>query len=125
MDINPPTNGKAITSMVLGIVGWGIQAIAFLLSLFTLGIAAICLLPLSCLTPIAWLVGVIFGHIALGEIRRSEQPGRGIAIAGLVMGYLGLFATLVLLVILILAIAIGLSVPLLDPYINQLSVGVD
>jgi hypothetical protein len=41
------------------------------------------------------------------------------------MGYLGLFATLVLLVILILAIAIGLSVPLLDPYINQLSVGVD
>ncbi len=32
-------------------------------------------------------VGVIFGHIALSEIRRSGDRGRGLAIAGLVIGY--------------------------------------
>ncbi len=36
------------------------------------------------------LLGVVFGHIALRQIRRSGAPGRGLAIAGLVLGYLWL-----------------------------------
>ena len=52
-----------------------------------------------------WWIGsvlaVVFGHIALGQIARSRQGGRGIAIAGLTLGYLGV-ATFVLAVLLAL-----------------------
>lgn len=37
------------------------------------------------LIPIA---GVICGHIALSQIRRTGEAGRGLAITGLVIGYL-------------------------------------
>ncbi len=43
-----------------------------------------------------WFIGsllaVIFGHIALGQIKRAAdaERGRGLAIAGLVLGYLGI-----------------------------------
>ncbi|MFH5880280.1 thioredoxin domain-containing protein [Arthrobacter sp. NA-172] len=36
------------------------------------------------------LLGVVFGHIALSRIRRSGDGGRGLAIAGLVLGYTGI-----------------------------------
>ena len=38
------------------------------------------------------LAAIIFGHVALGQIERAEgrQTGRGIAIAGLVIGYLSM-----------------------------------
>ncbi|MDQ1602221.1 MAG: hypothetical protein QOE01_66 [Actinomycetota bacterium] len=57
-----PTNGLAVASLVLGIL-W----------LFWLGS----------------LLAVIFGHIALSQIRRRGEGGRGMAIAGLVLGYIG------------------------------------
>jgi hypothetical protein len=49
---------------------------------------------------VAWLgsfLAVIFGHVALGQIKRSggRETGSGLAIAGLVLGYLGI-GTLVL-----------------------------
>ncbi len=33
-------------------------------------------------------LGVVFGHIALSQIKRTGQSGRGLAIAGLVLGYI-------------------------------------
>lgn len=36
------------------------------------------------------IVGIILGHIALSQIKRTGEGGRGLAIAGLVIGYLGL-----------------------------------
>jgi hypothetical protein len=33
-------------------------------------------------------LGIIFGHIALAQINRTREEGRGMAIAGLVIGYL-------------------------------------
>ena len=33
-------------------------------------------------------LGIIFGHIALSQIKSSQESGRGLAIAGLVLGYL-------------------------------------
>jgi hypothetical protein len=44
---------------------------------------------------VAWLgsfLAVIFGHVALGQIKRSggRETGTGLAIAGLVLGYLGI-----------------------------------
>jgi hypothetical protein len=69
------TNGLAIASMVLGIL-W-----------------------------VYWLgsiLAVIFGHVALSQIKRQNQGGRGMAIAGLVLGYIGI-AVLVLGIIAVAA----------------------
>jgi Domain of unknown function (DUF4190) len=46
------------------------------------------------------LLAVIFGHLALGQIAASQgwQEGRGLAIAGLLLGYLGLALAVVSLV---------------------------
>jgi len=45
------------------------------------------------------LAGVICGHIALSQIKRTGESGRGLAIAGLVIGYIYI-AFIVLFVIL-------------------------
>lgn len=37
--------------------------------------------------PVPGIVGIVFGHLALGRIRRFGYAGRGLAIAGLVVGY--------------------------------------
>jgi protein-disulfide isomerase len=39
------------------------------------------------------LAAVITGHLALGQIKRRGESGRGLAIAGLILGYAGLAAT--------------------------------
>ncbi len=57
------TSGLAIVSLICGIVG----------CIPGVGIAA-----------------VITGHMALGRIKISGQGGRGMAIAGLILGYLGI-----------------------------------
>jgi len=74
-----PTSGKAIASLILGI------------------------LPLSVFSSIP---AVVLGHLALSEIKKSagRLQGRGMAIAGLVLGYLGI--ALVPFVLIIAAIAI-------------------
>lgn len=36
------------------------------------------------------LAGVICGHIALGQIKKSGEQGRGLALAGVIIGYIGL-----------------------------------
>ena len=39
------------------------------------------------------LLAVIFGHVALGQIGRRGESGDGFAVAGLVLGYIGLVVT--------------------------------
>ena len=65
-----PTSGLAIASMVCGIVG-----------IITCYFAGLLGLP-----------AVICGHLAMSQINGSSLPmsGRGMAIAGLVLGYLGI-----------------------------------
>jgi hypothetical protein len=63
--LNTPTSGLAIGALVCGI-----------LEIFTLGFAAI--------------PAVILGHLARTQIRRTGERGDGMAIAGLVLGYLGI-----------------------------------
>lgn len=41
------------------------------------------------------LGAVICGHIALNQIKKTGEQGRGLAIAGLVLGYIGLVAGLI------------------------------
>ena len=38
----------------------------------------------------ASLVGIITGHIAMGQIKRTGEQGNVLAIIGLILGYLGL-----------------------------------
>lgn len=45
-----------------------------------------------------WPLGIVFGHGALRQIRRTDESGRGLAVAGLVLGYVA-FAFGVLLVV--------------------------
>jgi hypothetical protein len=73
------TNGMAIASLVLGIL-W----------LYWIGS----------------ILAVVFGHIALGQIARSQgrSAGRGMALAGVILGYIGI----AVLVIVILAAIIFL-----------------
>lgn len=43
-------------------------------------------------------LGVVFGHVSLAQINRSGEQGRGLAIAGLVVGYLLTAATVTVVV---------------------------
>ena len=51
-------------------------------------------LSLLCGAPLA----VIFGHIALSQINKRQEGGKGLAIAGLVIGYLGLAGLLLIII---------------------------
>lgn len=81
-----PTSGLATASLVLGI-----------LSTF-----------LCCFTG---LPAVIFGHVGLLEIRKSGtmMEGRGMAIGGMVLGYISLLPVLIYTVVMVTGI--GLSIP--------------
>ena len=64
----PKTNGLAIASLVLGIAG---------LVFYVCGVASI--------------LALVFGYMARGQIDRDpqNQGGRGMAIAGIIMGWIG------------------------------------
>lgn len=44
-------------------------------------------------------LGIVFGHLSLSQIKRSGEDGRGLAIAGLVIGYVVTIATIVAVVV--------------------------
>lgn len=66
----PRTNSLAVASLVSGILAW-----------------VVC--PL-----LAAVLAIIFGHIARGQIRQSGEAGGGMAIAGLVLGYVNVAGAL-------------------------------
>ena len=72
------TSGKAIASLVCGIIN---------------------IFPL-------FVIAIILGHISLSEIKKSagRLKGEGLAIAGLVLGYLGIIAIPLILIIAAIAI---------------------
>jgi hypothetical protein len=74
----PPTNGKAVGSMVCGV-----------LTTMTMGLTGV--------------PAVILGHTARAEIRRTGEGGDGFAMAGLVLGWLSVAGWAVVLAILFLA----------------------
>ncbi|WP_425308322.1 DUF4190 domain-containing protein [Ammonicoccus fulvus] len=64
---------------------------------------AIIALVTSFFVPIA---GIICGHLSLGQIRRTGENGRGLALAGLIIGY-AYTAFIVLYFIFVIAMVIG------------------
>jgi Domain of unknown function (DUF4190)/Domain of unknown function (DUF1707) len=71
--VYPTTNGLAVASLVAGFLwlGW-----------------------------FGSILAVIFGHVALGQINRSggRETGTGLAVGGLVLGYLGVATLLIVLI---------------------------
>jgi len=49
------------------------------------------------------ILPIVFGHVALAQIGRTGERGRGMAIAGLILGYLSL--TVVIVIVIIVAVA--------------------
>ena len=68
------------------------------------------------LQPITAILAIIFGYMALREVKRSggQVDGHGMAIAGIVMGYIGIGLTVLLIALYILFFAISISA--LGPY---------
>jgi hypothetical protein len=84
----PPasTNGLAVASLVLGLIG-----------------------VLSCGYTffVAPLLAVIFGVLGRRQIRETGQRGEGMAMAGLVLGIIGLVISALIVVVVIGAIVAG------------------
>ena len=45
------------------------------------------------------IVGIITGHIALSQIKKTGEQGRGLAIAGLIIGYVGLVIGIIVAIV--------------------------
>ncbi|MFJ9035347.1 DUF1707 and DUF4190 domain-containing protein [Streptomyces sp. NPDC102406] len=75
-----PTNGKAIGALVCGVS-----------TFFSAGLSGI--------------PAVILGHMARGEIRRTGQQGDGMAVAGLVLGWLSVVGWVLFITFVVLAAA--------------------
>ena len=62
-------NGYATASLVVGVVGL--------------------------VVPLAAIVAIVCGHVALSQLNRTEQDGRNMAVGGTVLGYVGFVYTVV------------------------------
>ncbi|MEJ7584991.1 MAG: DUF4190 domain-containing protein [Acidimicrobiales bacterium] len=77
-----------------GTGGWGPYPIQPPRKVNGLAIAALCtsigavLFTFTCgIGIIAGPVGAILGHVSLGQIKRSGEEGRGLALAGVIIGW--------------------------------------
>ena len=89
----PATSGYAIASLICSLLGF--------IGVFGLG-------------PI---LGIIFGHMAIREIDRSNGhlQGRGMAQAGLILGYIALGLVLLLVLFIVVSIIIGTGAAIIAP----------
>jgi hypothetical protein len=65
----------------------------------------------SALTGIGSLMAIITGHVALSQIKRSQENGRSLAIIGTLLGYIGLIGA-TLFTIGVIALAAGYNYPM-------------
>ena len=45
------------------------------------------------------ILGLVFGYIALAQIKRTNQQGRGLARAAVILGWIGLATTIIVLIV--------------------------
>ena len=77
------TNGMAVASLVLGILG-------LFTSFFLFGIGSI--------------LALIFGYIGRNKIRQTGENGSGMAIAGIVLGWIGVALAIIAIIVGIAAV---------------------
>lgn len=128
-NISSINNTKAMISMISGIAGWVLYLVVFcfnatiglLITLATLGVGLICLQALLCIPPIGWIIAIIIGHLGLSEIKTSGEGGRGMAIAGLVMGYSGFGFIFLSVIVGAVIILLGGSIPIFSELLGELN----
>jgi len=98
------------------------STIGSIIAIATLGIALLCLFPIFCVPILAWLGAVITGHIALGQLKESDESGKGLAKTGLISGYIGLGIFLLSLCAIIFIVLAGVSIPFIDDIIGEFSI---
>ena len=74
------THSRAIVSLVLSLASPALASLYFL----GVGLFGLIALPLAVLFSLA---GAVVGHSALRRIKKTGQPGRGIALAGVILGW--------------------------------------
>jgi hypothetical protein len=128
--MNIPSTSKklATTSLTMGILGWVFYVlqwcfdltIGLLLAAVTGGSSALCSTVLDFLPFVLWMIGIVTGHVALGQFKRSPGPGRGQAVWGLVLNYSGIFFLVLFIIVIVILIAAGVGVGVLDKIVPSL-----
>ncbi|MGG6310702.1 DUF4190 domain-containing protein [Paenibacillus macerans] len=88
----PKTNGKSIASLVLGILSIVIPYVGFILG----------------------IVAIVFSSLSFKEIKRTNEQGKGLSVAGLVCGIIGTALYGIILLIVVIALLAFAASP--DPY---------
>ena len=92
----------------------GLTSVTFL----SLGFCGICTGPMSCLTPLFWVVGVVLSGIGLSEVNKDpvgySPSSKGLAIIGLVLNGIGILFTICGLIASVIAVVLGVSISLLS-----------
>ena len=65
----------------------------------------------SLVTSLLWisLVGVITGHLALSQIKKTGEQGHGLALAGVIIGYVGLLGGIIAIIFWIVVVVAASS----------------
>lgn len=103
--VRPAPNKMAVWSMWMGIAGIGGGFVCGLLSMIP--VIGIIFSIIAMFLWIAPVLAVIFGHIGLGQIKRTGEDGRGQAIAGLIIGYVTIALGLIMAIVVIGILGIG------------------
>ncbi|MGZ1491601.1 DUF4190 domain-containing protein [Brevibacterium sediminis] len=103
--VRPAPNKMAVWSMWMGIAGIGGGFVCGLLSMIP--VIGIIFSIIAMFLWIAPVLAVIFGHIGLGQIKRTGEEGRGQAIAGLIIGYVTIALGLIMAIVMIGILGIG------------------
>ena len=125
----PPSNTMALVGLILGIVAWaavlGLTSVTFL----SLGFCGICTGPMSCLTPLFWVVGVVLSGLGLSEVSKDpvgySSSSKGLAIIGLVLNGGGILFILCSLIASVIMIVLGVSISLLSVPFTEVLEGLE
>lgn len=90
----PSTNGMAIASLVVSIVS-----------------------VVAC-AGFTGFIGAILGHVARGQIKRSNEQGAGLALGGIIVGWVG-FALFIAMIVLFIALGVWAESTVDDCYTDS------
>jgi hypothetical protein len=129
MESDPAAIKFARTSLTLGILGWILYilqwcfdlTVGLLLALGSGGASAICGTLLDFLPMALWLIGIVTGHIALGNKKHLAVSRRSQAVWGLLLGYTGMAFSVLIVVVFVSLIAAGIGVGVLDKLLPGLT----
>jgi hypothetical protein len=116
-NLYPASLKFATSSLCLGIMGWGINilqwcfdlTLGLVLAALTVGSSAVCGMILDILPVLLWVTSIVTGHVALYRIDHFDRRSRRRAIWGLTLSYVGLFFTILLIIVIIFLVATGIE----------------